>query len=101
MRRRDSNWRGLPPPVCTSVQWSVRLAARPRAGFARRRLAGMLPLLPAIFLDAQQGTSEKIQFQRLSRHQTFQIRDATALPFVGLLSEPLLRPGFRLAAESI
>jgi len=54
-----------------------------------------------IFLDVQQGTPEKIQFQRLSRHQTFQVRDAPALPFLGLLFEPRLGLRLWLAAESI
>ena len=63
-----SNWRDLPPPAYTSVLLSVRLAARLLAGFAGRRRAGSLPAFPASFLDALQGTFEKIKLQRLPRH---------------------------------
>jgi hypothetical protein len=97
----DSSLLGSPPPKRTSVRWSVRLAARQRAGSARRRLAGSLFPLPAIFLDAQQGTFEKIQFQCLARHQTLQFRYSPALPLVILFLPPGFWPSYRLAAEAL
>jgi hypothetical protein len=71
--------------ACTSVRLSFHLAVRLLGGFVGRRHPGSLCALPAIFLDAQQGTFEKINIQRLARDQAFQFGDAPPLLFLFFL----------------
>jgi hypothetical protein len=47
------------------------------------------------FLDAQQGTFEKIKIQRLSRYQAFQFSDAPLLPLISLILNLGSGPGTR------
>jgi hypothetical protein len=72
---------------------SIRLAVRLLAGFVRRRHPGSLFALPAIFLDAQQGTFEKIEFQRLPSGQTFQFCNAPQLLLLSLFLNLGCGPG--------
>jgi hypothetical protein len=65
-------------PGRTFAPLSTRLAARLLAGFARRRWLGSLFSLPASFLDALQGTSEKINLQGLPRDEALQVCDLLA-----------------------
>src|SRR5215471_6094661 len=61
-------------------RWTRRLW-----NFTLWRLRARDPM-EAIFLDALQGAFEKIQFQRLARHQALQLRDPAALPFFSFRS---------------